>query len=939
MAEKLTVDFCSLFQQATGLLPYDYQDRLARDNPELLDIPTGAGKTAAVVLAWLWRRRFADEPVCQTTPRRLVYCLPMRVLVEQTHAETIRWLDRLGVLAGQAEWDDPDNKVRLKAYRPESGSITPVNGWAAANGHAGPRIAVHLLMGGEDAYQWDLHPECDAVLIGTQDMLLSRVLNRGYGMSRYRWPMHFGLLNNDCLWVMDEVQLMGDGAFTTVQLDGFRKHLWGPLQPFPCRTLWMSATVGTTMFETRDRQDWKLPTPKPFGLLNADREDERLKPRLQAAKHLQLIPTQPKPNTVLENHQKGRISLVIFNTVVAARHFYEELSKALRPAIKRKGVPNATRPSPELLLLHSRFRPADRCRQMNQLQEFLRRPKENGAVVDHPGLIVVSTQVVEAGVDLSAIRLWSEIAPWASDVQRLGRLNREGLQPGATAFFWMPKADAKNENKKDMPNAGRVGPYDKKDLDTARRLIEAVINGIEGGAEYRQALDEVLTGDQGKAALQIEAGALIRPDDLFELFSTEPDLAGGFTDISLFVRSQDRNLDSYVFWRDFVENAPAKDEPAPDRDELCPVAFYELRRFLDKNCAWEWDGETREWQQRRAFDVQAGMTLMLNQSLGGYAELLGWTGYAADKATLLPKQGQEPDSFQAERLSETRWETLAEHTAAVEAETRNILTTLDLEASPEGQTLLTAARWHDVGKAHPKWQEAVREYVRKVNEKSEKLLVSPSEQYQTIAQTLREQFTSPQREPCIWAKFPDVKWTWTQPNSNKKDRAVLKKLLNVPFRPALRHEAASALATWELWQRGHEALTPLCIYLIATHHGKVRTVLRSRRKGDNVAGIREGDVLPPLPTYFAEPLRLRIAAKRFGADGEWNEKGEFVMTSPSWVSVVSGLLGPNYTGVPEDCTSHETSNDALGVFALAYLEALLMAADGRASASSTAGEQ
>ena len=42
-------------------------------------------------------------------------------------------------------------------------------------------------------------------------MLLSRALNRGYGMSRYRWPMHFGLLNNDCLWVMDEVQLMGRG--------------------------------------------------------------------------------------------------------------------------------------------------------------------------------------------------------------------------------------------------------------------------------------------------------------------------------------------------------------------------------------------------------------------------------------------------------------------------------------------------------------------------------------------------------------------------------------------------------------------------------------------------------------------------------------------------------------------------------------------------------
>ena len=32
-----------------------------------------------------------------------------------------------------------------------------------------------------------------------------------YGMSRYRWPMYFGLANNYYLWVLDEVQLMGPG--------------------------------------------------------------------------------------------------------------------------------------------------------------------------------------------------------------------------------------------------------------------------------------------------------------------------------------------------------------------------------------------------------------------------------------------------------------------------------------------------------------------------------------------------------------------------------------------------------------------------------------------------------------------------------------------------------------------------------------------------------
>ncbi|MGQ9583671.1 MAG: hypothetical protein ACUVV6_09225, partial [Thermoplasmatota archaeon] len=78
--------FAEMFQKATGHEPYPYQTRLALspELPQLIDVPTGAGKTAAVVMAWLWRRRFAAEYFRKATPRRLVYCLPMRVLVEQT---------------------------------------------------------------------------------------------------------------------------------------------------------------------------------------------------------------------------------------------------------------------------------------------------------------------------------------------------------------------------------------------------------------------------------------------------------------------------------------------------------------------------------------------------------------------------------------------------------------------------------------------------------------------------------------------------------------------------------------------------------------------------------------------------------------------------------------------------------------------------------------
>lgn len=38
-----------------------------------------------------------------------------------------------------------------------------------------------------------LYPEKEAIVVGTQDMLLSRALNRGYATSRAHWPMDFGL--------------------------------------------------------------------------------------------------------------------------------------------------------------------------------------------------------------------------------------------------------------------------------------------------------------------------------------------------------------------------------------------------------------------------------------------------------------------------------------------------------------------------------------------------------------------------------------------------------------------------------------------------------------------------------------------------------------------------------------------------------------------------
>ena len=117
------MDFPTFFHTTTGHAPYPYQQRLATGPwPELLDVPTGLGKTAAVVVAWLWRRVVNDEEL----PRRLVYCLPMRTLVEQTEGCCRNWLDKAGLAA---------------------------------------QVDLHVLMGGRTGSDWVEQPERPAILI------------------------------------------------------------------------------------------------------------------------------------------------------------------------------------------------------------------------------------------------------------------------------------------------------------------------------------------------------------------------------------------------------------------------------------------------------------------------------------------------------------------------------------------------------------------------------------------------------------------------------------------------------------------------------------------------------------------------------------------------------------------------------------------------------
>src|ERR1019366_3121595 len=79
------------FETLTGhASPHEWQKELMEEEScrdRLIRIPTGLGKTEGVLAAWSLHRICNRD---ERWPRRLVWCLPMRVLVEQTEQANAR---------------------------------------------------------------------------------------------------------------------------------------------------------------------------------------------------------------------------------------------------------------------------------------------------------------------------------------------------------------------------------------------------------------------------------------------------------------------------------------------------------------------------------------------------------------------------------------------------------------------------------------------------------------------------------------------------------------------------------------------------------------------------------------------------------------------------------------------------------------------------------
>lgn len=378
--------------------PFPWQSRLLRrflcgKVDRALDLPTGLGKTAVMAI-WTVARALG-APV----PRRLVYVVDRRAVVDQATEAALRirkWVDETPVAAEGL------------GLRTDDGTLAR-------------SLPISTLRGQfVDNREWLDDPGLPAIIVGTVDMVGSRLLFQGYGSSRKMRPYQAALLGCDAMYVIDEAHLVPpferllEDVMTRRNVLGPRDQADASLIP-PIHVLSLSATG-------RDHGEGA------FRLAEEDHGNEVVEKRMTAKKRLVIAAAVTEKDLaatlaaraweVCEGSEHPARCIVFSNRRTDAEKAEKELLKLARAARGKK----ETLPSTELFVGGRRvWERGDAARRLVELG-FL--AGSDTHLDDHA--FVFATSAGEVGVDLDADHMVADVVAWERMVQRLGRVNRRG---------------------------------------------------------------------------------------------------------------------------------------------------------------------------------------------------------------------------------------------------------------------------------------------------------------------------------------------------------------------------------------------------------------------------------------------------------------------------------------------------------------------------------
>ena len=377
------------FKRKLGYYPYHFQekvnDSLQKGKNIILSVPTGAGKTWASIIPFL----YAQENSEIHFPKKMIYSLPLRTLANSIFEDVSKIVDGTSIQTGE--------------------------------------------------YSDDKYFEKD-IIFSTIDQTLSNFLCFPLPLSPRQANVNAGALIGSYL-VFDEFHLL-DEKLSMATTIGALKML-GNLS----RCCIMTATLSNGFMKLL--QD-NLPN---YEIITLDDfpEDKieigSMKPEINK-KEIQVLAGKVSGEKIIEYHKTK--SIVICNTVETAQKIYNELNDIQKKATNEKIKKT------KIICLHSRFFDSDRKEKENQLKQLFGKDANNESV------ILVSTQVIEAGMDISCEVMHTEISPINSFLQRVGRCARFSNQIGLVFIYDILEIEEKEKIK--------IEPDNQEDKDEIRKL-------------------------------------------------------------------------------------------------------------------------------------------------------------------------------------------------------------------------------------------------------------------------------------------------------------------------------------------------------------------------------------------------------------------------------------------------------------------------------------
>jgi len=381
--------------------PYPWQKRLygrliEGNAPDVLDIPTGLGKTAIIPIWLIALLESLERRSVGRVPMRLVYIVDRRVIVDQAS-------DTAKKIAGEMR------NSSIPSYRKYMPNISTLRGGG----------------GMADGRDWLRNPDKPAIIIGTVDMIGSRLFFSGYGSGKKIRPFYAGMLGQDSLVVLDEAHLSPALDQSLSDMKKIARDV--PQKMRPPKILFMSAT--------------KRPATEARDALSLDSDDLKHKSicdRYDAKKTLSLTDAKGDLVGTIESEalkMTGRTIVYVQKPSDAVR-----ITKKLQDAGKDAVMLTGTLRGFERDLLTGAG-PSETSA-ADQPPRDVKNPKSADTAISLRGEIfgrfvrppdktrvqcyLVSTSAGEVGVDFDADDMVSDLAPFDSLVQRLGRVNRSG---------------------------------------------------------------------------------------------------------------------------------------------------------------------------------------------------------------------------------------------------------------------------------------------------------------------------------------------------------------------------------------------------------------------------------------------------------------------------------------------------------------------------------